>query len=87
VPRTRTRPRRKRGTGSSAGALGRKAPDIRWEWGPVSSRTEPASARGVFLERTRYPGSCDGCGNFIPAGSPALWRPGLQRLECQDCSG
>jgi hypothetical protein len=83
VPRSRGS---KRGTGSSSGRLGKKTPAIAAAWGPVRSFTEPAAARGVVLASTRYSGQCASCGVEIPAGSRALWRPGLNRLECEDCS-
>lgn len=85
MPRTRAR-RTKRGSGSQAGALGRKAPAISVEWGGVTVFRDPSRVRSVRI-RARHAGRCYFCRNGIAEGEEAHWRPSDRELVCAECGG
>lgn len=68
-------PGRRRGGSSTSGRLGKKAPAITAEWGPVST-TVDEDRRGWRTIRLRHASFCQGCGTELPVGTRAEWKPG-----------
>jgi hypothetical protein len=76
---------KRRGTGSTAGKLGKKAPRITAEWGGVTIFREPSRARTVPIRAKYAGGRCAECGTEIRVGSSCRWRPVDRALLCTDC--
>jgi hypothetical protein len=74
-----------KGRGSQAGALGKKAPAITAEWGPVTVIAGKPLPEPVVPVRAKYAGTCSYCRRAIEVGDPAFWRPRSRAITCGDC--
>jgi hypothetical protein len=60
---------------STSGKLGRKAPNITAEWGPVTAYQDDEKRRFRTIT-LKHPGRCRRCGVELAPGLTAEWAPG-----------